>query len=57
MRVEHFEDSKTVRLKLKPKGRKGRKKANEKQEKEDEIVLSAELIKRLYSELIAKSSQ
>jgi len=57
VRVEHFEDSKTVRLKLKPKGQKGRKKANEKQGKEDEIVLSAELIKTLYLGLIAKSSQ
>ena len=57
VRVEHFEDSKTVRLKLKPKGQKGRKKANEKQGKEDEIVLSAELIKSLYLGLIAKSSQ
>jgi len=54
VKVEHLENSKTVRLKLKPKGPKGR---NEKHEKEDEIVLSAELIKRLYSELIAKSSQ
>jgi hypothetical protein len=54
VKVEHFENSKTVRLKLKPKGPKGRKKTNE---KEDEIVLSAELIKRLYSELIEKSSQ
>jgi hypothetical protein len=57
VRVEHFEDSKTVRLKLKPRGQKGRKKANEKQGKEDEIVLSAELIKTLYLGLIAKSSQ
>ena len=57
VKVEHFENSKTVRLKLKPKGSKGRKKTNEKHEKEDEIVLSAELIKRLYSELIVKSSQ
>ena len=57
VKVEHFENSKTVRLKLKPKGPKGRKKTNEKHEKEDEIVLSAELIKRLYSELIVKSSQ
>ena len=51
VKVEHFENSKTVRLKLKPKGSKGRKKSNEKHEKEDEIVLSAELIKRLYSEI------
>ena len=51
MKVEHFENSKTVRLKLKPKGSKGKKKTNEKHEKEDEIVLSAELIKRLYSEI------
>ena len=57
VKVEHFENSKTVRLKLKPKGSKGRKKTNEKHEKEDEIVLSAELIKRLYSELIVNSSQ
>ena len=57
VKVEHFENSKTVRLKLKPKGSKGRKKTNEKHEKEDEIVLSAELIKRLYSELIVRSSQ
>ena len=51
VKVEHFENSKTVRLKLKPKGSKGKKKSNEKHEKEDEIVLSAELIKRLYSEI------
>ena len=57
VRVEHFEDSKTVRLKLKPRGQKGMKKNNKKREKEDEIVLSAELIKRLYSELTAKSLQ
>ena len=56
VKVEHFEDSKTVRLKLKPKGRKGRKKNNEKNEKEEEIVLSGELIKRLYLEHIGKSS-
>ena len=57
VKVEHFEDSKTVRLKLKPKGQKRSKKTNDKHEKEDEIVLSAELIKRLYSELIVRSSQ
>ena len=57
VKVEHFEGSKTVRLKLKPKGQKGRKKANEKQGKEDEIVLSTELIKTLYLGLIANSSQ
>ena len=57
VKVEHFEDSKTVRLKLKPKGRKGRKKNNEKNEKEEEIVLSGELIKRLYLEHIGKSSK
>ena len=51
VKVEHFENSKTVRLKLKPKGSKGKKKSNEKHGKEDEIVLSAELIKRLYSEI------
>ena len=57
VKVEHFEDKKTVRLKLKPKGQKGKKKTNGKHEKEDEIVLSAELIKRLHLELIEKSSQ
>ena len=57
VKVEHFEDKKTVRLKLKPKGQKGKKKINGKHEKEDEIVLSAELIKRLHLELIEKSSQ
>ena len=57
VKVEHFEDKKTVRLKLKPKGQKGEKKTNGKHEKEDEIVLSAELIKRLHLELIEKSSQ
>ena len=57
VKVEHFEDKKTVRLKLKPKGQKGKKKTNGKHEKEDEIVLSAELIKCLHLELIEKSSQ
>jgi hypothetical protein len=57
VRVEHFEDSKTVKLKLKPKRQKGKKKTNGKHEKEDEIVLSVELIKRLHLELIEKSSQ
>ena len=57
VKVEHFENSKTVRLKLKPKGSKGRKKSNEKHEKEDEVVLSGELIKRLYLEHIANSSK
>ena len=57
VRVEHFEDSKTVKLKLKPRRQKGKRKTNEKHEKEDEIVLSGELIKRLYLEHIANSSK
>ena len=56
LKVEHFEESKTVRLKLKPTDKKGTKRDNERHEKEDEIVLSGELIKRLYLEHIAKSS-
>jgi len=57
VKVEHFEDSKTVKLKLKPKRQKGKGKTNEKHEKEDEVVLSGELIKRLYLEHIANSSK
>jgi hypothetical protein len=57
LKVEHFEESKTVRLKLKPTDKKGTKRDNERHEKEDEIVLSGELIKRLYLEHIANSSK
>ena len=57
VRVEHFEDSKIVKLKLKPKRQKGKRQSNEKHEKEDEVVLSGELIKRLYLEHIAESSK
>ena len=57
VRVEHFEDSKTVKLKLKPKRQKEKRKTKEKHEKEDEVVLSGELIKRLYLEHIANSSK
>ena len=56
LKVEHFEQSKTVRLKLKSNGQKGMKRTNENVEKEDEIVLSGELIKRLYIEHIATNS-
>ena len=56
LKVEHFEGSKTVRLKLKSNGQKGMKRTNENVEKEDEIVLSGELIKRLYLEHIATNS-
>ena len=55
VRVEHFEVSKTVKLKLKPKRQKEKRKTKEKHEKEDEVVLSGELIKRLYLEHIANS--
>ena len=57
LKVEHCEDNKTLCLKLKPNEEKGKKRTNEKEEKEDEIVLSCELIKRLYLEHIVKSSQ
>ena len=56
LKVEHFEHSKTVRLKLKSNGQKGMKRTSENVEKEDEIVLSGELIKRLYLEHIATNS-
>ena len=56
LKVEHFKHSKTVRLKLKSNGQKGMKRTNENVEKEDEIVLSGELIKRLYLEHIATNS-
>ena len=55
VRVEHFEVSKTVKLKLKPKRQKEKRNTKEKHEKEDEVVLSGELIKRLYLEHIANS--
>jgi hypothetical protein len=54
---EHIEDRGAVRLKLRPKGRKKKGRNNKNHDKDEEIVLSGELIKSLYETHIAKSSQ
>ena len=54
---EHIEDRGEVRLKLRPRGRKRKRGGNKNHDKDEEIVLSGELIKSLYEAHIAKSSK
>ena len=54
---EHIEDEGAVRLKLRPRGRKRKRGGNKNNDKDEEIVLSGELIKTLYEAYIAKSSK
>ena len=54
---EHIEDRGAVRLKLRPRGRKRKRGGNKNHDKDEEIVLSGELIKSLYEAHIAKSSK
>ena len=54
---EHIEDRGEVRLKLRPRGRKRKRGGSKNHHKDEEIVLSGELIKSLYEAHIAKSSK
>ena len=54
---EHIEDRGEVRLKLRSRGRKRKRGGNKNHDKDEEIVLSGELIKSLYEAHIAKSSK